>query len=176
MYCKNCGAETTNNATECPKCGKPLETNPDTNKWYNEKNKLWLSILFWPLFVYGVIKTEALTKKTKRIILGCIIAFFLLAIVSGNKYNQNHHLSSYDNSSGNLSKAEIKGIVEDYLVPKLSPNHYEGGLFDISMGANGTYEVTHTFKVSDNQGNVETFFKIFYISKSGKVVGVQSHP
>lgn len=33
--------------------------------WYNQKSKLGASILLWPLWLYGMYKTELYTRKTK---------------------------------------------------------------------------------------------------------------
>lgn len=48
-------------------------------KWYNKGVWMCLSLLFWPLFVYGLFKTELISKKSKKIIL---ISFLSLAVFS----------------------------------------------------------------------------------------------
>lgn len=50
-------------------------------KWYNNKTKYWLSLLFWPLFIYATYKTDLFKKDTKSIIyivLGLFIFFTYL--------------------------------------------------------------------------------------------------
>lgn len=47
IKCENCGNLISENATECPKCGHPRQTNIDANQPYNEppKNKTTAGIL-----------------------------------------------------------------------------------------------------------------------------------
>ena len=47
------------------------------NKWYNDKFKLALSILLWPLLIYGIYKTALINKKTKQIIAGVLCCLLL---------------------------------------------------------------------------------------------------
>ena len=58
----------------------PKSNKTNKTKWYNKAGWLWLSILFWPLLVYGLYKTEIMSKKTKKIIL---ISFLSLGLLGG---------------------------------------------------------------------------------------------
>lgn len=40
----------------------------EKSKWYNNNNKLSLSMLFWPAFIYGMYKTNLVKRKTKQIV------------------------------------------------------------------------------------------------------------
>ncbi|PZP43423.1 MAG: hypothetical protein DI598_15800 [Pseudopedobacter saltans] len=55
----------------------------NTTKWYNNAGKLLLSLLFWPIFIYGFCMTKLMTKKTKLIIVGCIVGLNILVMVGG---------------------------------------------------------------------------------------------
>lgn len=49
---------------------------PPKTKWYNDKLKLGLSLIIWPVFVYGVYKTSLINKSIKYV----IYAFFVLFV------------------------------------------------------------------------------------------------
>lgn len=65
---------------------KPLNTNriqPPTKKWYDDTAKLALSLLCWPLFIYGFYKTELMRKDIKAITFICFVGLCLFSIIAG---------------------------------------------------------------------------------------------
>ena len=52
-------------------------------KWYNDKLKLALSIVMWPVAIYGFFKTSLLNKKAKKIIVLVAGALFILVLLFG---------------------------------------------------------------------------------------------
>lgn len=50
--------------------------------WYNQKSKLGLSILIWPLWLYGLYKTDLYTTKTKMTwVIGVLILFAIVSMI-----------------------------------------------------------------------------------------------
>ncbi|OQP50281.1 hypothetical protein A4H97_00075 [Niastella yeongjuensis] len=52
--------------------------------WFNNKTKLALSLLLWPLFLYGLYQTELVSKRGKWLIVGGIFLLCLLGKLSKN--------------------------------------------------------------------------------------------
>lgn len=137
-------------------------------KWYNNKTKLWLSILVWPLFMYAINKTDIYPKKTKNIILFCLVAYISLAFIfnklglldSGITVKQ----SSWDNSVD---------CIENYLKPDYlnDPDSYESIKWGkASKNPDGTYEVIHTFQARNGFGGTVRTTKIFTLAADGCTV------
>jgi hypothetical protein len=79
------------NSTSVARNGNWWETASDDKKdssgnsiaWYNKQSVLFLSIFIWPVFLYGLYKTELITRKTKmRGVIVIAILFVILVIIS----------------------------------------------------------------------------------------------
>lgn len=89
----------------------------NSNKWYNSKFKLALSILFWPLFLYGIYRTSLIQKKqTKFFIIG---GFILVAIIGlANNNNKPRHDDNFENTSNVVSTSQTE---TPFVSPVLTP-------------------------------------------------------
>jgi hypothetical protein len=62
------------------------DQNKDTSgtkiPWYNQKSKLGLSIFIWPLWLYGLYKTDLYSQKTKMTwVIGVLILFAIISTI-----------------------------------------------------------------------------------------------
>jgi hypothetical protein len=147
------------------------QSEPDMSKWYNDKITLWLSILLWPVFLYGAYKTQVLSKKTKNII-GCAFIFILIMGALNKKGSSDGgdstgkrllHQSSWDNSVP---------LVESYIKKGLNdPGSYESVKWgEVGKNDNGTYYVLHTFRAKNGFGGTITQLIEFTIDSDGQSV------
>jgi len=91
--------------------------------WYNQKSKLEWSILIWPVFIYGFIKTDLIKKKTKQIIGAVVVGLFLIG-----------YLTSDDNSTKaptmNVTSYEVENA---YMQSRTdADNMYKGKTITVS--------------------------------------------
>lgn len=143
------------------------EENQLTDKWYDNKVKLALSFLLWPLFFYGLYKTHLMKKRTKYFVVG---GFVLLLIIGsggeGSGNTGNVRQSHWDNSVD---------CVENYLKRSLrDPDSYESvKWYKVLKNSDGTYQVTHTFRARNGFGGMDVETKTFTIASDGQtVIGV----
>jgi len=59
--------------------GQTGQMKTSTVKWYNDSTKLMLSAFIWPVLIYGLYKTDLISKRNKQIGLAVIVILFLLA-------------------------------------------------------------------------------------------------
>ena len=118
----------------------------ESGKWYNKRNRLWLSLLFWPLTVYGVYKTSLLEPKTKKIIAGACAVLLLLGILGkGADPIYGRYECTYDGNRDNTF-FELFG---DGRIHYHSDDH----LFNYTFDRYGTYTI------SDDHQLISTFFR-----------------
>jgi len=55
---------------------------PPESKWYNNETQFWLSIIFFPLFVYGFYKTDLFSTKKKWVLAS--IAIMAVILINGS--------------------------------------------------------------------------------------------
>lgn len=108
----------------------------NSEKWYNNKTKLALSFILFPVFLYGVYQTSLLKKESKY------IAYFLVfGLLFINKFNSSSDINGTyyvhtDNSS-------IKDLVNNSAYFKI---YKKGNIFYHSDGVSGYY-------VTNNEGH-----------------------
>lgn len=56
----------------------------NTVPWYNQQSKLFLSILIWPIWLYGMYKTDLISKSSKNRWAIVIVLIFLLGLILQN--------------------------------------------------------------------------------------------
>lgn len=84
------------NIANVPLSNPSIEMNDvEKAKWYNNKSRLALSILFWPALIYGVIKTQLLSTKRKLIYSGLVIGLFIIIIAMPDKSSDSGPVGRY---------------------------------------------------------------------------------
>ena len=113
-------------------------------KWYNNQTKLWLSILLWPLFVYGLYKTKLYPKKTKQIIAGVSVLLLLISIAnkSGGPTGKTYFLENR-NGYGAYSFGNTSGKDNNFL-------NYSWTYYDYYGNATRTIRRTGYYTVDGN--------------------------
>lgn len=136
----------------------------EPEKWYNNKFKLGLSILFWPALAYGLYKTDLLDKRKKQVI-GSIVIFIL---IMGALKNGSNSIQSSNNPESMVKETVVAYIRENSGDP--------GSYSSISWGKveqmpNGNYRVKHYFNSRVSAGVVITQICEFVVDKdTGKVI------
>jgi hypothetical protein len=138
--------------------------------WYNNSTKLWLSLLFWPLTVYGVYKTSLLVPKTKKIIAGVAVALLLLGAFSDGDdgtevgmAGKPSWVSSWDHSVPSVERYIKRSM--------LDPGSYESVKWMLPVKtANGTWRVEHTYRGRNAFGGMAVATQYFIVSKDGEDV------
>lgn len=148
----------------------------DYSKWYNDKTKLWLSLLIWPAFLYGAYKTQVLSKKTKNIIVSVFIFILIMGALhpkqgsgGGDSIGKRLlHQSSWDNSVP-IAEAYLKSQLND-------PGSYESVKWgEVGKNENGTYYVLHTFRARNGYGGTLTRIVQFTFDEDGrKVINIET--
>lgn len=141
-------------------------------KWYNDKLKLGLSILIWPVMVYGIYKSSLLKKNAKILIAIVVVTLCLLAPKKPNVGGGDEegirltHQSPWDGSVP---------IVEEYIKKSLNdPGSYESVKWgEVGKNSDGTYHVLHTFRAKNGFGGTITQLFQFTIDSDGKYVIAQ---
>lgn len=104
-YCRNCGAEISEKAVICPKCGVPTEKLRSTSHNSNDSGNIGWGILGFILPIVGLIlfiawkdskpeaaKAASIGALIKVIIITCIIIIYVvIAIVTSNNLNSSSH-------------------------------------------------------------------------------------
>lgn len=148
-----------------------MQTSQTPNKWYNHKLKLALSLLIWPLFIYGVYKSSLLSKNFKYAIYGFVALIFLMNLGDnggssadrGPKANAPSWQSQWD-ASVPAVKRYIKRNLND-------PGSYESVKWDWARkNEDGTYTVWHTFSAKNAFGGRVKETMTFKVSADGKTV------
>jgi hypothetical protein len=139
-----------------------------TGKWYNDWTRLLLSLLFWPVFVYGMYKTILVKKKTKQIILGIVVGLFVIACFGDNNGSSSSSrpgwVSPWDHSVGS-----VKDYVKDHYLR--DPDSYESVQWYLPIeNSDGTYQVTHTFRAKNGFGGMNEETHTFTLSSNGREV------
>jgi hypothetical protein len=143
----------------------PKSTNEihEQEKWYNNKVKLGLSILFWPALAYGLYKTDLLDKRKKQII-GSIAIFILI-------------MGALKNGGSSIQSSNPENMVKETVVEYIKENSGDPNSYSsISWGKveqmpNGNYKVKHYFNSRVSAGVVITQICEFVVDKdSGKVI------
>lgn len=73
-----------NQKVQPPPASSEIPPSQIPDKWYNNKLKLGLSILFWPILAYGIYKTDLIEQKTKKIIAVAFMVLMILGIFNGD--------------------------------------------------------------------------------------------
>lgn len=135
-------------------------------KWYNTKTKMRLSLLFPPLFIYGVYKTDTMTRKEKKVLLGIII-FFVVAVNlmdDGPITTGSVRQSQWDNSVDCVESYLKRHYLKD-------PSSYEGIKWSkVNKNSDGTYSVTHTYRAKNGFGGYAILTNTFVIAEDGWTV------
>lgn len=90
---------------ETPQQKSESMSNMDAEKWYNNKSKLISSILFWPVLVYGIYKTDLISRKVKQLLAGTtILLFFMIGKGKGDDstYVRITNFETYMPGAGNV--------------------------------------------------------------------------
>ena len=123
--------------------GPTGQINTETNKWYNDWTRLLLSLLFWPLFVYGMYKTILVKKKNKQIMLAIVTCLFIIGM--------------FGNSGSGGSGGDVRNTVQRYIKSHAyDPDSYEAISWDIQKNSDGSFRVTHYFNVKNRYGQDES--------------------
>lgn len=93
-----------------------LDGTQQTEKWYNNKTKLISSILFWPVLIYGIYKTDQINKKTKQLL--AVASLLLLFMIAKRKDND----SAYVRITNFDTYVPGAGNVIYTVLPKSDPN------------------------------------------------------
>jgi hypothetical protein len=145
---------------------------PQADKWYNNSAKLLLSVLFWPLFLYGWYKTALVTKKTKQILFAVLIGFAIIGAFSHNDKASDgtspltvpDWVSRWDHSVSSVEHYVKHQYLRD-------PDSYESVKWYLPLpNADGTYQVTHTFRAKNGFGGMNEETHIFTVSSDGETV------
>lgn len=134
--------------------------------WYDTKRGIRLSLLFPPLFIYGIYKTNTMTKGHKWFALGLVsfIAFGTFVMDDKDWEMNSVKQSSWDNSVDVVEHY----IKHDYLS---DPDSYQSVKWSkLAKNVDGTYVVMHTYRAKNGFGGYVTETKTFIISSDGKNV------
>lgn len=152
-------------------------TQSEPTKWYNKPPLLWLSLLFWPLFIYGMYKTTLYNPMLKKIV-GSITFIILFFIGKANESNNNYDGGS--SSSVNSYEAPSWQSRWDFSVPSIKryiktniadPGSYESVEWDkASRNKDGSYTVLHTFSAKNGYGGRVRRSMSFVVSSDGQTV------
>lgn len=140
----------------------------DQSHWYN---KPWLVtflfILFFPIGIYGLIKSNDQKGIIWRLIGIVAIAFF---VFTGNKNGST--FSGFDTVTNSQWDGSVD-VAERYLKKNLlrDPSSYESVRWGkVSKNPDGSYKVTHTYRARNGFGGMGIETTTFIISKDGSRV------
>ncbi len=144
----------------------------ESGRWYNKKNRLWLSLLFWPLTVYGVYKTGLLEPKTKKILGIALAALLVLGLMNGDGDGDGTKPGMAAKPSWVSYFDHSVPCVERYIKRSMNDaDSYESVSWDLPVkNESGTWRVRHTFRGRNMLGGKVIDTKTFIVSKDGQEV------
>jgi hypothetical protein len=135
-------------------------------KWYDNKFYLFLSVAIFPLFFYGLYKSNVVTKNMK-ILFGLLVAMIYIGSYSGDK-NSGGGTGSLNQSSWDNSVPCVESYIKSHLN---DPGSYESVHWDkATQSDDGTYTVTATYRAKNGFGGIVTNITQFKIDKDGQTV------
>jgi len=146
------------------------QENPFTDHhWYDKSwNVVIVLILFFPIGLYGLIKTTE--KKQVLLKIGLLFLILFFGVIISNPH------SSSSSSIGNVSQSRWDNsvdIVETYLKKRYlrDPDSYQSvKWYKVENNQDGTFQVTHTFRARNGFGGMNEETLTFIISTDGKSV------
>lgn len=147
-------------------------------KWYNNAALLWLSLLFWPVFIFGMYKTNLYNPTVKKIVgaIGFIILFFMAKANNSGSSNgnnsSNNRANSYEAPSWQSRWDFSVSSIERYIKSSINdPGSYESVEWDKARrNSDGSYTVLHTFSAKNAYGGRVKKSMSFVVSADGQKV------